>query len=48
MPPFTDHVDAPQHDIEGHKIHPKPNYEEATGFRPSVENQETDGEEEGV
>lgn len=48
MPPFTDHTDALGHDTGGHKVHPKPDYEEATGFRPSVENPEADGEEEGV
>ena len=48
MPPFTGHTDALGHDTGGHKVHPKPDYEEATGFRPSVENPEADGEEEGV
>lgn len=45
MPPFTDHGDAPQHDTEGHKKHSHPNYGEATGFRPSVENPGNDGNE---
>lgn len=38
MPPFTDHADAPQHDLLEHGKHQEPKYEEATGFRPSVEN----------
>ena len=48
MPPFTDHIDAPQHDNEEHKIHSKPDYEDATGFRPSVKTPDTDGKEEGI
>ena len=46
MPPFTDHHDAPEHDIEGHKKHPEPNYEKSTGFKPAVENPGTDDQEE--
>lgn len=45
IPPFTEHSDAPQHDTEGHGKHPHPNYEEATGYRPSVENPGDDGNE---
>ena len=37
MPPFTQHSDAPQHDIDNHGQHSTPTYDEATGFEPSVE-----------
>lgn len=46
MPPFTDHGDAPGHDLQGHGKHPQPEYKEVTGFRPSVENPGGNGEEE--
>ena len=32
MPPFTQHSDAPQHDLQQHGHHAKPEYEEVTGF----------------
>lgn len=32
MPPFTDHADAPDHDTEGHKKHPLPDYGEVSTF----------------
>ena len=45
MPPFTQHADAPQHDAEGHGHHPKPSYDEATGFQDTAEGaEEPDGE----
>lgn len=37
MPPFTNHTDAPQHDEAGHGNHKHPDYKEATGYVPSVE-----------
>lgn len=37
MPPFTQHSDAPEHDMAGHGFHPEPTYPEATRFEPSVE-----------
>lgn len=45
MPPFTDHTDAPQHDLLEHGKHPEPKHEEVTGFRPSVENPGDEGED---
>lgn len=47
MPPFTDHADAPEHDTEGHKKHPQPDYEEASTFDWPV-NEENPGEEPGT
>lgn len=32
MPPFTDHTDAPEHNTEGHKNHPQPDYKEVSTF----------------
>lgn len=46
MPPFTQHSDAPGHDIQGHGFHDKPAYEDATGYEPSVEGAETPEEPE--
>ncbi len=46
MPPFTNHADAPQHDEVGHGNHEHPDYKEATGYVPSVEEDEDDKEEE--
>jgi len=46
MPPFTNHADAPQHDEAGHGNHKHPAYKEATGYVPSVEEDEDDKEEE--
>ncbi len=46
MPPFTNHADAPQHDEGGHGNHKHPDYKEATGYVPSVEEDEDDKEEE--
>lgn len=45
MPPFTDHADAPQHDLLEHGKHPEPKHEEVTGFRSSVENPGDEGED---
>lgn len=38
MPPFTQHEDAPEHDMAGHGNHSEPTYEQSSGFEPSVEN----------
>lgn len=38
MPPFTQHEDAPEHDMAGHGNHSEPTYGQSTGFEPSVEN----------
>lgn len=43
MPPFTNHSDAPDQDTEGDGDHPKPGYDEVTGFVPAIE--ENDGGE---
>lgn len=37
MPPFTQHGDAPEHDLNNHGFHHKPTYDEVTGYEPSVE-----------
>mgnify|MGYP000181884137 CR=1 FL=1 len=47
MPPFTDHTDAPEHDTDGHKKHPEPDYEEVSTFDwPVEEGPDTPEEEE--
>ncbi len=42
MPPFTQHEDAPEHDINNHGHHPEPIYDVASGFEPSAEVSEQD------
>ena len=37
IPPFTNHSDAPQHDVGNHGNHSKPIYKESSGLVPSVE-----------
>ena len=44
MPPFTQHGDAPGHDLQNHGHHPEPGYGEVSGFCTSGE---TDGPSEG-
>ena len=41
MPPFTQHSDAPQHDTENHGQHSTPTFEDAIGFEPSVEDDDS-------
>lgn len=41
IPPFTNHSDAPQHDVENHGNHSKPIYKESSGLVPSVEEPDT-------
>ena len=36
MPPFTDHKDAPDHDIDNHIKHEYPKFEEVAKYKPSV------------
>lgn len=37
IPPFTNHSDAHEHDEKNHGNHLKPEYKEATGYLPSIE-----------
>lgn len=37
MPPFTNHGDAPQHDVEEHGNHLLPEYNKVSHFEPSVD-----------
>lgn len=41
IPPFTNHSDAPQHDVENHGNHSTPIYKESSGLVPSVEEPDT-------
>ena len=45
MPPFTNHSDAPEHDQNNHGNHPTPTYKEATGYVPSVEQDDREEED---
>lgn len=37
MPPFTQHSDAPVHDVDGHGPHAVPTHEQTSGFLPVVD-----------
>lgn len=39
MPPFTNHSDAPEKDIQIHGDHLKPTYEDTTGYAGVIENE---------
>lgn len=48
MPPFTDHADALKHDLEEHKKHPEPTYEEVSTFDWPVEEEDPEASEGGT
>ncbi|MBF0577393.1 hypothetical protein [Dysgonomonas sp. GY617] len=42
MPPFTNHSDAPENDMEAHGDHSTPTYRDVTNYVPSVEEDNTE------